>query len=90
MRVSKTGPGLWAYSEWGIQVFQYNSPSFCIHKNINYSLCIMPTLSMFFGIIIRMYYAPKEHNPPHIHVYYQDMAAVMNIEDGMLQMANCL
>ena len=37
---------------------------------------------MFFGIIIRMYYAPKEHNPPHIHVYYQDMTAVINIEDG--------
>lgn len=39
----------------------------------------MPTLSMFFGIIIRMYYAPKEHNPPHIHVYYQDAKAVVNI-----------
>jgi len=39
----------------------------------------MPTLSMFFGIIIRMYYAPKEHNPPHIHVYYQDFKAVLNI-----------
>ncbi|MBA2377989.1 MAG: DUF4160 domain-containing protein [Blastocatellia bacterium] len=26
----------------------------------------MPTISMFFGIVIRMYYAPKEHNPPHI------------------------
>ncbi len=39
----------------------------------------MPTLSMFFGIIIRMYYAPKEHNPPHIHVYYQDSKAVINI-----------
>jgi len=39
----------------------------------------MPTLSMFFGIIIRMYYAPKEHNPPHIHVYYQDLKAVINI-----------
>jgi hypothetical protein len=42
----------------------------------------MPTLSMFFGIIIRMYYAPKEHNPPHIHVYYQDETAVINIQDG--------
>ncbi|OFX27425.1 MAG: hypothetical protein A2033_03185 [Bacteroidetes bacterium GWA2_31_9] len=41
----------------------------------------MPTLSMFFGIIIRMYYAPKEHNPPHIHVYYQDFKAVINISD---------
>ena len=32
----------------------------------------MPTISMFYGIIIRMYCAPNEHNPPHIHVYYQD------------------
>jgi hypothetical protein len=40
----------------------------------------MPTLSMFFGIIIRMYYAPKEHNPPHIHAYYQDFKAVIDIQ----------
>ena len=42
---------------------------------------IMPTLSMFFGIIIRMYYAPKEHNPPHIHAYYQNFKAVINIQN---------
>ena len=40
---------------------------------------IMPTLSMFFGIIIRMYFAPKEHNPPHIHVYYQDLKSIIDI-----------
>lgn len=34
-----------------------------------------------FGIIIRMYYAPKEDNPPHIHVYYQDFKAVLNISN---------
>ena len=39
----------------------------------------MPTISMFFGLIVRMYYAPKEHGPAHIHVYYQDFAAVINI-----------
>ena len=39
---------------------------------------------MFFGIIIRMYYAPKEHNPPHIHVYYQDYKATINIDDCSL------
>jgi len=32
----------------------------------------MPTISMFYGIIIRMYFAPKEHNPPHFHVYYNE------------------
>ena len=44
----------------------------------------MPTLSMFFGIIIRMYYAPKEHNPPHIHVYYQDYKGTVKIDDCSL------
>ncbi len=44
----------------------------------------MPTLSMFFGIIIRMYYAPKEHNPPHIHAVYNDNEAVFRISDGSL------
>lgn|GEM_PF-300607 len=42
----------------------------------------------FFGIIIRMYYAPKEHNPPHIHVYYQEYTAVVNIEDGMMTLGH--
>lgn len=44
----------------------------------------MPTISMFFGILIRMYYAPKEHNPPHIHVYFQDFTATFEIESGDL------
>lgn len=39
----------------------------------------MPTISMFYGIIIRMYCAPKEHNPPHIHIYYQDYKAILDI-----------
>jgi hypothetical protein len=32
----------------------------------------MPTIPMFYGIIIRMYYAPSEHNPPHFHAYYNE------------------
>ena len=44
----------------------------------------MPTISMFFGIIIRMYFAPKEHNPPHIHAYYQDARATFGIQDTAL------
>ncbi len=44
----------------------------------------MPTISMFYGIIIRMYFAPKEHNPPHIHAYYQDTKATFKIIDGDL------
>jgi len=39
----------------------------------------MPTISMFYGIIIKMYYAPKEHNPPHIHIYYQENSCIIDI-----------
>jgi hypothetical protein len=39
----------------------------------------MPTISMFYGIIIRMYCSPKEHNPPHFHAYYQDDSVIINI-----------
>lgn len=42
----------------------------------------MPTLSMFFGIVIRMYFAPKEHNPPHIHAIFQGDEAVFRVADG--------
>jgi hypothetical protein len=27
-----------------------------------------------------MYYGPKEHNPPHIHIYYQGKVGILNIE----------
>lgn len=41
----------------------------------------MPTLSMFYGIIIRMYFLPKEHNPPHIHVIYGDGNFTISIKE---------
>ena len=34
---------------------------------------------MFYGIIIRMYCSPGEHNPPHFHAYYQENKAVIDI-----------
>lgn len=40
----------------------------------------MPTISVFYGIIIRMYYAPGEHNPPHFHVYYNEHTATFSID----------
>lgn len=45
----------------------------------------MAILSMFYGIIISMYYLDnKQHSLPHIHVKYQDEEAVISIIDGML------
>ena len=39
----------------------------------------MPTISMFYGIIVRMYFAPREHPPPHIHAYYGEHKCVIDI-----------
>lgn len=40
----------------------------------------MPTISTFYGIIIRMNQLRKEHNPPHIHAYYSGEIAAINIK----------
>lgn len=47
----------------------------------------MPEICRFLGIVISMYFA--EHNPPHIHVRYNEYRAVMdlralNLLDGYL------
>ena len=44
----------------------------------------MPTISMFLGIIIRMY-NNGEHNPPHFHAEYQGYKAVFNFEGEVLE-----
>lgn len=45
----------------------------------------MTILSMFYGIIISMYYMDdKQHHSPHIHVVYQGQEAVVSIPDGDL------
>ncbi len=37
----------------------------------------MPYVSMFFGIIIRMYH--NEHNPPHFHAEYQGQRGLFDL-----------
>jgi hypothetical protein len=45
----------------------------------------MPTISMFYGIIIRMLYMDtRQHHLPHLHIEYQDMKSVVTIPDGAL------
>lgn len=46
----------------------------------------MPTLSVFFGIIIRMYWADNDrHKTPHFHAYYGDDEAVFTLEGEFCQ-----
>ena len=42
----------------------------------------MPTISKFYGIVIRMYFLAAEHNPPHIHVIYGEDVAEIEIKTG--------
>ena len=43
----------------------------------------MPTISMFYGILIRMFFRDIEkHHLPHIHADYQASVAVYSILDG--------
>ena len=42
----------------------------------------MPIISVFFGIVIRMYH--DEHPPPHFHAVYQGFEAFVGIADGKI------
>jgi Domain of unknown function (DUF4160) len=44
------------------------------------SLAGVPTISRFYGIVIRMYFS--DHAPPHFHAVYAGEEAVVSIETG--------
>ena len=42
----------------------------------------MPTIAVFYGIVIQMYY--DDHNPPHFHARYGRARALVRIADGRI------
>ena len=45
----------------------------------------MPTLSIFFGVIIRMYWDDNDrHKMPHFHAYYGDYTATFTFDGEIL------
>lgn len=42
----------------------------------------MPVIARFFGIIIKMFFIKREHQPPHIHVVYNEYNATFDIQTG--------
>lgn len=49
----------------------------------------MPTISMFYGILIRMFFHDTgKHHSPHIHAEYQGEVGVYAIKDGQLLSGN--
>ena len=49
----------------------------------------MAILSMFYGIIVSMYFFDnRKHHLPHIHVKYQEQEAVISIPEGKILEGN--
>ncbi|MCD6534037.1 MAG: DUF4160 domain-containing protein [Deltaproteobacteria bacterium] len=45
----------------------------------------MPTISMFYGVLILMYfYDNKKHSTPHIHAEFAEYEVSISIEDGSI------
>jgi hypothetical protein len=42
----------------------------------------MPTISIFYGIVIRMFF--DDHGPPHFHAQYGEYKATIDIESVAL------
>lgn len=40
----------------------------------------MPEIARFYGIIIKMFFKPKEHEPSHIHALYGEYVGVFDIK----------
>ena len=47
----------------------------------------MPEIARFYGIIIKMFFKPKEHEPSHIHALYGEYVGEINIRTG--EMIQC-
>ena len=39
----------------------------------------MPEVSRFYGIVIKMFFKPKEHEPAHIHALYEEYMGIFDI-----------
>ena len=40
----------------------------------------MPEITRFYGIVIKMFFKPKEHEPSHIHALYGEYMGEFNIK----------
>jgi len=40
----------------------------------------LPEISRFYGIVIKMFFNPKEHEPSHIHALYGEKVGIFNIQ----------
>ena len=73
----------------GMVCFIYYKPFhpkiYCLTVNYSYNKfylngeLAMPEISRFYGLIIKMFFKPKEHEPPHIHALYGEYIGIFEI-----------
>jgi len=44
----------------------------------------MPEICRFYGIIIKMFFKPKEHEPAHIHAIYGEYVGIFDIHSFVM------
>ena len=58
---------------------------YCLTVNYSYNKFYfkgelgVPEISRFYGLIIKMFFKPKEHEPPHIHALYGEYIGIFEI-----------
>lgn len=40
----------------------------------------MPEVARFYGIVVKMFFKPKEHEPSHIHAIYGEYIGIFDLE----------
>ncbi len=40
----------------------------------------MPEICRFYGIVIKMFFKPKEHEPSHIHALYNEYVGLFDLD----------
>ena len=72
----------WARDNRGQTTFVLCSATFTSAPHVEFA---MPTISMFYGIVIYLYFFDDErHKLPHIHAKYHGQDASFSIIDGAL------
>ena len=41
---------------------------------------LLPEISRFYGIIIKMFFKPKEHEPSHLHALYGEHVGIFDLQ----------
>ena len=39
----------------------------------------MPEVARFYGIVVKMFFKPKEHEPSHIHAIYGEYIGIFDL-----------